>query len=389
MGTPSSQQAADCPISFVLDDSTSGGAITSVSLVVRPEDLSRQDPSRLSVQQTLGGAWADNFGAGLAQINISGHTGWHSIRGSGIRGADADGVQRFQDLRETVFDRWHARRELATLFGLDPNGVKLIFADGLNKTASVVAPVSFTLRRSRSRPLLAQYQIGLVVLAPNLSLSPLLSTLPSLIGDKGPLLAAGLQSMALAADKITAYAGEVNSWVNKTLGEPVRAFMLQTAEVYRRVDTAVRSINGVADSLIGVARDASRAGMNIMHSIAALANIPSQIKARVIDVATAFRSAYCALRAAVSNPRYYEDYNPLYGASNCSSTAGGRGQSQFVGTNTFAGIGGSQLAGGVSITTAGASNLAVLASNDVVSSPMPASTLVPLVTGAAAGLQIA
>ncbi len=54
------------PIGFYL---TGGlGLPARVNLPIRPEELTRTETSRLQVNQTLGGAWADSFGAGLAKI---------------------------------------------------------------------------------------------------------------------------------------------------------------------------------------------------------------------------------------------------------------------------------------------------------------------------------
>lgn len=394
LGTPSSQAAGVCPISFALDDPTDQDAgMRVVTLAIRPEDLSRQDPSRLAVQQTLGGAWADNFGAGLAQITISGHTGWHRMTGTGRetpgQTSNADGLERFQELRDTVFQTWHDRRALAANAGMDPNNIRLVFADGLHKRTSVVAPISFTLRRSRSRPLLAQYQIGLVELAPDLTTGILGTTLPNVFDAalRGPLESAGLKSMLDAVNTITKYANEASHWIDTTIGAPVKAFMTQTAAIYSKVDTAVRSINGVADSLILVARNSARAGQNIFHSIAAIVNLPAQIKARVMDVAAAYRNVFCTLRNAIKTQQYYDDFSNLYGASNCSSTAGGASLSQFRGTNTFSSIQ-QAVSSAVQVSTAGNSALAVLASADVVLSPMSPASMTPLIKAAVGGLRL-
>lgn len=387
LGSPSSQTASSCPISFVLDDAISG-SLDVVTLAIRPEDLSRQDPSRLTVQQTLGGAWADSFGAGLAQISISGTTGWHRMYGTGRetpgQQEHADGQQRFQQLRDTVFDQWHDRRARAVSAGLDPNGVRLIFADGLHDTTSLVAPVSFVLRRSRSRPLLTQYQISMVSLGP-VDMTVLVPTLPSLLDfvARGPLQAAGLKSLADSSDKILGYIAQVSAWIAKNIAGPVQAFMRTTASIYASVMDGVASINGVADQLILVARDISRAGMNVFHSIAAIANLPAQIKARVIDVAAAYRNAFCTLRNALSGSGYYEDFNPLYGASNCSSTAGGSAISAFRGLNTFAETV-IDKTGGILVSTVAQASLGVLASTDVVTAPLSLATIGPL-TGSVAG----
>ena len=74
MAPPPSQK--DRPICFFLRDEDAGTVLGSHTLVLRPEDLTRQAPSRIAITQTLGGGWADVWGGGLQTINISGHTGW-------------------------------------------------------------------------------------------------------------------------------------------------------------------------------------------------------------------------------------------------------------------------------------------------------------------------
>ena len=52
------------------------GGDVRFDFAVRPEDLQRQEPPRLMVNQTLGGAWAGAFGRGVSTITLSGHPGW-------------------------------------------------------------------------------------------------------------------------------------------------------------------------------------------------------------------------------------------------------------------------------------------------------------------------
>lgn len=389
LGTPSPQTADVAPIGFALDDPTSPAAqLTMLTLMIRPQELSRAEPSRAVVHQTLGGAWADNFGPGLAQITISGHTGWHRFYGTNLGGNQyADGADRFYDLRDRVFARWHDRRDIATKLGMDPAQVRLLFIDGLHKTTHVVLPMSFTLRRSRSQPLLHQYTISMVALG-DTGEGLLLPTIPSALDvvARGPLQAAGLASMAASTNKIMAAIASVRGWIDKTLAGPAFAFMQKSAALFGSVQSAIRAGNAVADDLILVARDVARAGQNIFGSFAALASLPGQIKARAMEVAAAYRNIFCVLRNAISGASYYEDYSPLYGTSNCSSTAGGRPVSQFAGANTFAETTASGNAAAAAIPPASRSSLAVLASTDLVTSPMSVATMAPLVSSAAAGI---
>ena len=150
---PTSQTAAERPISFRLKKE--GSAPLRIDFVIRPEDLQWTQTSRTSVQQTLGGAWVDTFGEGIATINLSGHTGWRKD------GAGDDWEQRFIDLNEVVFKKYHEH----VADKKDPEKVVLEFVDVLDKRAVRVVPGNFILKRNKSRPLLMQYNISLTVVA--------------------------------------------------------------------------------------------------------------------------------------------------------------------------------------------------------------------------------
>lgn len=142
-------------------DLAGGGAAGAFDLTIRPEELSRTEPSRLTVQQTLGGAWADAFGRGLITIRIAGTTGWHGGRPDA---ALLSGEDAFRALRDGAFIAWHDARDALLRAGQDPAGVELTFVDELDGFVDVVAPKTFSLRRSKSSPLLIRYSVEMVVL---------------------------------------------------------------------------------------------------------------------------------------------------------------------------------------------------------------------------------
>jgi hypothetical protein len=149
---PASQK--DRPISFLLFDGDT--FIEGRDLIIRPEELSRTEPVRASITQTLGGAWSDDFGPGLSTITLAGHTGW---RGS----VSEDGADQFFQLRKLVVERRQELREDRAKTG-NPDDIQLVFADQLNGHALYVQPTTFQLRRHKTRPLLSQYNISMTVL---------------------------------------------------------------------------------------------------------------------------------------------------------------------------------------------------------------------------------
>lgn len=330
MATPQ-QKADERPISFVFHNTATGSPPVEVRLVIRPEDLTRTDRSRLSVTQTLGGAWADSFGAGVPQVVIAGHTGWG-------QGGRPDGLAEFQRLHDTVFKRWHAGRADALKAGMDPDKVKLIFSDSLDGFTWVVAPQAFVLRRNKARPLLSQYQITLNWLSDDVSATS--SALGAL--SASALEELGLSSLELSIRQIESFAADLRSAVGAVLG-PVRAafasFVDLTATALSTVQRVIAAGMGVVSEatggLLSIAGNLARAGANITRTFQSIINIPNQIRAQFSRVASAFNNAFCVLKNAFRSRRFIGNYDDLFGASTCSSTAGGRPISRYATENPF------------------------------------------------------
>lgn len=380
---PSSQKADFRPISFVLDDQTTGSPPISVNLAIRPEDLTRSDPSRMSVQQTLGGAWGDNFGPGVPQISISGSTGWRRGVSDGLDGAD-----RFKQLYDQVYAVWHQRRKAAITAGKDPDKVQLVFADALDNFAVVVAPNSFVLRRSRSRPLLSQYQIAMTVLDQNIDQAAYLQFGGSQV-DAAIKQSTGLDSLTDSINSLTADIQSISSAIDRTLVAPVQSFMNQTARLYGAVRGAIAAGDGIAGQLISIAQMTARAGINVFRTFAAVASIPTQAKALLMQVVGSYTNIWCVLNNALNQQIYYPDYSPLFGASNCSSTSGGRPISILSGQNPFYSVVPTQQPLPVQISQTAQNSLSVLASNDPVLSPMSTSSIGSSLTQVMNGMSIA
>lgn len=326
---PSSQKTR--PISFVLDDQAGGSAPIWVPLVIRPEDLTRSSPSRATLHQTLDPerpGWVDSFGPGLPTINISGHTGWRAAPGK-----SEDGAAAFETLYRNVFENYHVFRQRAVNVGRDPADVKLLFVDELDGFAWEVVPVSFTLRRSKSRPLLKQYQIALQTVSTLVDV-PLAE--PDGFASKASL---GLSSLDVTLGDIDRYAQDIADFVSSSLGAPAHDFMVLTADVLRVTQKVVRRLSTAVDTVTGsfmaVARDLMLAGRNIFHTLASANGLLQHVKSRLMQVAGAFHNAFCLLSNAFRLKRNFPNFDDLYGASGCSSTNGGRMVSPLLGVNPF------------------------------------------------------
>lgn len=368
---PTDQRAGVRPIAFVLQNGGSFG--TPVTLKVRPEDLTRTEPSRIAVHQTLGRAvqgWADNFGEGLPSATIAGHTGW---RASGTSGQD--GAQAFERLNQLVMREYHQAKQAAIEAGMDPAIVKLLFVDMLDNFTWNVAPMNFVLRRSRNRPLLFQYNISLQAISTDID-NPL--RIVPFFGS----MSSGLSALDGVIGKLWGLAGNIHDWVAKAVAfkdkvlAPIATFVhkfaVMSTQVFEATRYAVGSItNGIrstANSLIGIAADMATVGINIFRTIGSIAGLPDEIKSAASRVSSAYNEVLCIFQNSLRKRKTYEDYDGLYGASNCSSTTGGRGPSSFANLNAFSLM---QLdPSGVSVTSGAYSGIGSIARTDPVLAPM-------------------
>lgn len=328
---PPRQKAEERPISFVFHNMATGSAPVEMRLVIRPEDLTRTDRSRLTTTQTLGGAWADNFGPGIPQVVLAGHTGWG-------QGGRPDGQAEFQRLHETVFRRWHEERAAALRDGLDPDQVRLIFSDALDDFTWVVAPQAFVLRRNKARPLLSQYQITMNWLSDDVA-----QTMGALQSQSlSALEELGLSSLEQSIREIEAFAAGLREEIGAVLGPIKKAFesfVQLTATVLSTVQRVVAAgmsvVSAVTGSLLSIAGSLARAGANITRTFQSIVSMPNQIRAQFARVGSAFNNAFCVLKNAFRRRVTIVNYDDLYGASTCSSTAGGRPISRFATENPF------------------------------------------------------
>lgn len=356
MVTPSTQK--NRPIGFALDDSTAPDGFYEIhSLVIRPEELSRVEPTRSTITQTLGGAFADTWGNGLPTVSISGHTGW---RGNGQK----DGMALFSDLRSLVMDRYQVRKEAAVSAGRDPGSVKLIFVDALDHFAYVVIPTAFVLRRSKSRPLLCQYQINLQVISDSLDDSVMARFVSSSVLDAGK---ASMSDSVAQIDSIKKSLG----WMNDNFPaftSALIAFVGKAQSVLAAVQAIKGQVDAVMKPLFAVADMMTQAARNIARAVSTLMSIPMQIRAQFQQLANAFHNIFCVLRNVFKLRDAMPDYSALYGASTCSSTAGGAPLSPLRNVNPFELL--TPIASASYVTASGLVSLTAAATNDPVLRPM-------------------
>jgi hypothetical protein len=328
MPAPASQKAVDRPISFLLTDST--GAATLTTLVLRPEDLTRNEPGLLTPTQTLGGAWIDDWGRGISTIQISGHTGWNS--GAGWE-------QEFINLRQTAWLGWHTARAAAVASGKAPDTVKLIFTDALDTISVVVAPGQFTLRRNKTRPLFMQYQIGMTVLTDLIQdqTQDPLNLSPSAQSPAG--IATAALSLQLSITQLISGAALLATLIPLAAANPLAAFIgVANIAFGQTLDfvTGAGTLAGLsASQLISVSQDLAFVGQNIFWNALAVGGYADAAAFQLEVIASAFENALCIMSNAFAPWPQYPDYSAIYGASSCSSTVGGSPISATALSNTF------------------------------------------------------
>lgn len=314
-------------IGFLLQGGT--GGYVRFDFAIRPEDLTVTEPSRMQVMQTLGGAWADAFDRGVASINLAGHNGWRG-------GVFVSGEDLFLALRDTVFVEWHNRRRQAAEQGTDPDQVKLFFIDTLDSINALVAPKQFVLRRSKASPLLMKYQITLLVLDDGGGSLGLLDSIVSAISNPLRWVSAqtGLGNILVTLDStVRGAANAVGS-----IGAAIRRFGTLGASAIQAVRSVAEDSRGVFEGEGAAVRAAglavTRAGQNAFSALAADQLLTSTNRAALMAAAAQFGDARCTIANGYQVGTTFPAFDGLFGASNCSSTGGGRPWSPYAVTGT-------------------------------------------------------
>ncbi|WP_293372286.1 hypothetical protein [Nevskia sp.] len=328
MTTPTSQKSDQRPIGFTLLQNgqiVPGGQLT---LIIRPEELSRDEPSRLSVQQTIGGAYLDHYGVGISTISIQGNTGWRA-------GIAEDGGQHFQRLRASIFHRWHELREEQQGRG-DPDRVEMIFTDTLDEIAVVVAPQSFRLQRSKTKPLLYQYAMKMVVLRD--AAVPPVPVAEFERRSAGRVGSAAMEALATSMITRAALAAEVRTLFDpatRVLADLVDGSAAILGAVMGLTQAGIDAFDAVSAPVIFASRQVELATRNLVQALIEPLALTERIKRTLREVYSNAAEAYCNLTNSFQPNGQYLDFTGLFGASNCSSTTGGRPLSDFAGENPF------------------------------------------------------
>jgi len=303
-----------------------------ITLFVNPEEFIQTEPTRISVNQTKGGAFVDNFGMGLRTITIRGVTGFKDRDLGG--GRRVSGHQHWLDLRDLIRDYANAAKD-------DAANNKLRFYNWADEEYWEVTCTNFSLMRNVQRPLLYQYTISLTCLKP-IAQKERKFIEEDVVSD---YLLSSPKRAGLILNKIDASLSEINSIINKTtdlskfsLGSQMLSDLITKGAqyydtvtgTYKKIEDTIGDVeqfskdlkmyvNGVSNLItkpFELVRDLAISLTDVVSSIISVANVPHEI-------ARAFREMICAIKAlpeslfkGFTNPALFE------GASNCGTTLG-------------------------------------------------------------------
>ena len=129
-----------------------------------PDELSISSPSRTGVTQTKGGVWIEDFGMGVRELSMQGTTGYKKVMvGKGKNRIEKDGRQSIRDLQD-LYINYNLLRQDQAVAGEDFRGIVMVFHMFSEKFHYVVHPMNFTLKRSKSNPLLYFYAMSFIIL---------------------------------------------------------------------------------------------------------------------------------------------------------------------------------------------------------------------------------
>lgn len=124
------------------------------TLLVNPQDMSIEEPARISAQQTLGGAYVTHFGEGLHIITLSGTTGFGARYNA--TGSLTDGYTELKNLRDKVYRDFVKSKDTS---------IEMFWYNWEDEQYYKVVPNSFRLSRNQSEPTLYRYEIRMTAVA--------------------------------------------------------------------------------------------------------------------------------------------------------------------------------------------------------------------------------
>ena len=149
----SAKERAFHRMSFEIRDQ--GKFVRMHTLLINPGEMSFDEPARVNIQQTLGGAYVSDFGKGLPTVSITGTTGFAARRSA--TGKVRDGLTEWQAIRDDVY-RYFTKSK--------SHQMEMYWFNWEEGTEFYkIQPQSLRLQRSKAQPLLFQYEFRFTCIA--------------------------------------------------------------------------------------------------------------------------------------------------------------------------------------------------------------------------------
>ena len=306
----------------------SQGASQEITLAVNPENFTQTEPSRITVTQTKGGAFVDNFGPGLKTISIVGITGY-AQRKDPMTGTKISGHDHFIALRKMYRD-WLNQYNLAN------SNVSLRFYNWSDDESYEIVINNFTLQRTVGRPLLYQYNIQMTCLKDLSKPEREQDNVTNILTQ--PRDRASLINQSLSNS--SSFLGNVVSGSTQNLSDAVKSWgknVAQGLQFFDTISSAFKTVSSVLDDVkslgsnlntfvngvtsfitqpFSLVQDLTSSLNDIAVQASALYDIPHDIVREIRNMVCGIVALPESLFQGFTNPSLFE------GASNCGTTLG-------------------------------------------------------------------
>lgn len=127
-----------------------------------PDDYSDSTSMRVTVTQTRGGYWVEDYGEGIREIQLRGNTGFRKLK-VGQGSEVTDGKQLIKKLAHFIHMHNNERRYRNNK-GSDFRKLVMVYHMFADDIHLVVQPTNFTINRSKNNPMMYMYSLNLTVL---------------------------------------------------------------------------------------------------------------------------------------------------------------------------------------------------------------------------------
>lgn len=285
---------------------------SSFTFPINPEDFNLTRQERVQVVQTLGDPFIDEFGTGLPTLSIRGTTGWRTKIGL----QPMDGYEAYRKLHREVIDKYFQLRQARISAGMDPDEIRLILSNVVDNLVLDVVPTEFRLLRSRSKPLLYQYEMNFVV-AQDFSNDSLLRWITDPLGSMLGWASGFISKIPLL--------GSMIEWSQAGLISPMSGFgpvaigtnfLLNSASSFvTTVSPAAQECqNGAINSTLYSTSAAVENGARTVRQSPVMAQQPIEVQMAMAQTQSVFNEIKCSMRNSFT-PTIYPDYSPINGTS--------------------------------------------------------------------------